>query len=143
MYLWALRLLIERVSWCIKRSGGREGKVTFAEVKGFQGGKLHDYRERLEAGNDVNIHWSIFQNHPFQIAQPKDVELLQVADTAASAIYQAVEPDNFGNTEGRYLKEMKPKIFCPDGKPITSYGLKTFPARVSKVGGPLHHLTTF
>jgi hypothetical protein len=143
MYLWALRLLIERTSWCIQRSGGREAKVTFAEVKGFQGGKLHDYRRRLEARSDVNIHWSIFKDHPFQIARPKDVELLQVADTAASAIYQAVEPDDFGNTEDRYLKEMKPKVFCPEGKPVTSYGLKTFPTKVSRPGGSLHFLTTF
>lgn len=141
MYLYVLRMLIERVSWCVERSGGREAKVTFAEVKGFQGDKLHDYRQRLEARDDVSIDWSMFQSHPFQIGRPADVELLQVADTAASAIYQAVEPDDFGNTEMRYLKEMKRKIFCPRGKVVTSYGLKTFPRKVSQPGGSLHFLT--
>lgn len=140
MYLWALRLLIERISWCVRRSRGTEAKLTFAEVKGFQGGKLHDYRKRLEARDDVEIDWPILNGHPFQIGRPTDVELLQVADTAASAIFQAVEPDPYGNTEPRYLKEMKPKIFCPDGKKLTSYGLKTFPSRVGKQGGSLHFL---
>ncbi len=140
MYLYALRLLIERVSWCIRRSGGEEAKVTFAEVKGFQAGKLHAYRQRLEARDDVNIDWPILEGHPFQIARPKDIELLQVADTAASAIYQAVEPDPYGNIEPRYLAELGPKIFRPAGKPVTSYGLKTFPSKVSNPGESLHFL---
>jgi len=142
MYLYVLRMLIERVSWCVQRSGGTAAKVTFAEVKGFQGDKLHDYRERLEARDDVTIDWSIFQGHPFQIGRPANVELLQLADTAASAIAQAVEPDDFGNTETRYLKEMRRKIFCPDGAAMTSYGLKAFPSRVAYSGGSLHFLTT-
>lgn len=140
MYLYALRMLIERVSWCVRRSKGTKAKVTFAEVKGFEGAKLHEYRERLEGRNDVNIDWPIFDGHPFQIGRPENVEMLQVADTAASAIYQAVEPDDFGNTEPRYLTELKPKIFCPQGKTMTSYGLKAFPARVAKPGGTLHFL---
>jgi hypothetical protein len=142
MYLWALRLLIERVSWCIGRSGGTAATMTFAEVKGFKGAKLHDYRKRLEARDDVSIDWSLFQGHPFRIDRPSDVELLQVADTAASAIYQAVEPDPYGNTEPRYLTELKPKIFRPANRPVTSYGLKTFPKKVSLPGGSLHFLTT-
>lgn len=140
MYLWALRLLIERVSWCVRRSGGKEAKVVFAEVKGFQGGKLHDYRKRLEGRDDVVIDWPILSGHPFQIARPADVELLQVADTAASAIYHAVEPDPYGNTEPRYLKELRPKIFRPADRLVTSYGLKTFPTKVSKPGGSLFFL---
>jgi hypothetical protein len=140
MYLWALRLLLERVSWCIRRTGGREAKATFAEVKGFEGGKLHSYREKLEAIDDVSIEWPMFEGHPFRVDRPASVEMLQLADTAASAIYQAVEPDPYGNTEPRYLKELKPKIFCPEGKPVTSYGLKTFPPKVAQPGGSLHFL---
>jgi hypothetical protein len=143
MYLWALRLLIERVSWCIRRSGGSGAKATFAEVKGFKSGKLHDYRRRLESRTDVNIDWALFKGHPFRVDRPATMEMLQVADTAASAIFQAVEPDPFGNTEPRYLKELKAKIFCPSGRLITSYGLKTFPTKVSKPGGPLEFLRGF
>ncbi len=140
MYLWALRLLLERVSWCTRGSGGTGAAVTFGEVKGFQAGKLHNYRSRLEQRSDVNIDWPLFQGHPFRIDRPSVVELLQVADIAASAIYQAVEPDDYGNTEPRYLDELRPKIYRGSPGPVTSYGLKTFPSKVSKPGGPLHFL---
>lgn len=140
MYLWALRLLLERVSWCISGAGGTEAAVTFAEVKGFQTGKLHDYRHRLEQRNDVSINWSLFLGHRFRVGRPAAVELLQVADTAASAIYRAVEPDEFNNTEPRYLAELRPKIYRGSPGPVTSYGLKAFPAKVVKPGGPLHFL---
>jgi hypothetical protein len=140
MYLWALRLLLERVSWCIRSGGGTSAAVTFAEVKGFQAEKLHDYRSRLEKKDGVTIDWPLFQDHQFRIGRPPTVELLQVADTAASAIYQAVEPDNYGNTEPRYLAELRPKIYRGSPAPVTSYGLKTFPPKVSDPGGPLHFL---
>lgn len=141
MYLYALRLLLERVSWCVRRSQGTAAKITFAEVKGFQGDKLHGYRERLEARDDVSIDWGILRGHPFRIDRPKSVEMLQLADTAASAIFQAVEPDPYDNTEPRYLKELRPKIFRPANKSVTSYGLKPFPPHVADPGGPLHFLT--
>jgi hypothetical protein len=141
MYLWALRLLVERVSWCIAAAGGSGAAVTFAEVKGFQAEKLHDYRARLEnGGSDVKINWALFKDHPFRISRPPTVELLQVADIAASAIYRAVEPDPHGNTEPRYLKELGPKIYRRSSGAITSYGLKTFPSKVSQPGEPLHFL---
>jgi hypothetical protein len=142
MYLWALRLLLERTSWCIKNSGGTEAAVTFAEVKGFQAGKLHDYRRRLENRSGVNINWDVFNGHPFKIGRPATVELLQVADTAASATYRAVEPDEYGNTETRYLTELRPKIYRGSPGAVTSYGLKTFPSKVSKPGGSLHFLNS-
>jgi hypothetical protein len=140
MYLYALRLLLERVSWCIRNNGGTSAAVTFGEVKGFKTEKLHDYRKRLEAATGVNIDWPLFQGHPFRIGRPSTVELLQVADTAASAVYQAVEPDQYGNNEPRYLEELRPKIYRGSPAPVTSYGLKTFPSKVSDPGGPLHFL---
>lgn len=140
MYLWVLRLLLERISWCVQQAGGTGAAVTFGEVKGFKAEKLHDYRSRLEKQDGVSIAWPLFQGHPFRIGRPSTVELLQVADTAASAIYHAVEPDDYGNTEPRYLVELRPKIYRRSSAPVTSYGLKTFPPKVSEPGGSLHFL---
>jgi hypothetical protein len=47
MYLWAIRLLLERVSWCIRDAGGEASIVTFAHLKRFRAAKLHDYRDAL------------------------------------------------------------------------------------------------
>jgi hypothetical protein len=65
--------------------------------------------------------------HGGRIDQPNRVEQLQLADVSASAIFQAFEPDQFGNTETRYLTELAPRLYrCPPGL-LTSYGLKMHP----------------
>src|SRR6476619_3064011 len=143
MYLWALRLLVERVSWFVDENGGTDATVKFAHVKGFKSQKLHDYRAALENTGDVEIRWPVFTGHPFRIDAPNSVELLQIADTAASALFRAIEPDAFGNMEPRYLQELSPKLDRRGAANVTSYGLKTFPTAVSRPGGPLDFLRSF
>jgi hypothetical protein len=136
MYLWAVRLVLERVSWYIREHGGGDAVVTFAHVRHFPSQKLHDYRQALER-TDTNIFWPAFAGHPFRIGSPERVELLQVADTAASALFRAVEPDEFGNVERRYLEELVPKLWRRGSRPLTSYGLKVFPTSHCAGGAPL------
>jgi len=140
MYLWAMRLLLERVSWFVDENGGTEAIVTFSHVRGFKAQKLHEYRAALEATAGVEIRWQVFNAHPFRIAAPSEVELLQIADTTASALFRAIEPDAYGNTEPRYLEELSSKIYRRGAANVTSYGLKTFPTEVSRPGGPLEFL---
>jgi hypothetical protein len=140
MYLWALRLLLERVSWFIDDCGGTDAIVTFAHLKGFRAQKLHDYRRVLESSDGGGIRWNVFDGHPFRIDSPKATQLLQVADTTASALFRAIEPDRYGNTEPRYLEELAPKLYRSGNGKLTSYGLKTFPREVSEAGGPLAFL---
>jgi uncharacterized protein DUF3800 len=141
MYLWALRLLLGRISWFVTESGGTEAIATFAHLRGFEPKKLHDYRRALEVSDGVTIRWDAFDGHPFRIESPKSTELLQVADTTASALFRAIEPDDFGNTERRYLEELAPKLYRPNGSGnITSYGLKAFPSHVCGQDGPLAFL---
>jgi hypothetical protein len=126
MYLWAVRLLLERISWYVRDHGGGAAIVTFAHVRRFQTQKLHDYRAALERGG-ANIHWPAFNGHRFKIGSPDQVEMLQIADSSASALFRAVEPDEYGNVERRYLQELAPKLYRRSGRPTTSYGLKVFP----------------
>ena len=139
MYLWALRLLLERVSWWIRDHGGTSSVVTFAHIKNFQTQKLHAYRNAL-ANSQTAIHWPSFAGHQFRFAGTNAIELLQLADTCASAIYQAVEPDAYGNFEERYLRALAPKLYRYGQSPVTSYGLKVFPVSQGNAGGPLHRL---
>jgi hypothetical protein len=145
MYLYAMRLLLERVSWCVEKAGGTEVITTFAEVKGFRSINLHTYRERLEVPQSppVTINWEFFEGHPFNIGRPAEVELLQIADTVASGTFRAVEPGGDGKPELSYLRELRPKLFRGYPGPITTYGLVTFPRRVSHPGGPLEYLRKF
>lgn len=47
MYLYAVRLLLERVSWYVDEHGGGPAIVTFAHLTRFPSVKLHNYRQAL------------------------------------------------------------------------------------------------
>lgn len=142
MYLWAIRLLLERVSWFIRESGGDTSIVTFAHLKRFKASKLHEYREALRA-TSTQVHWPSFEGHEFRLSAPGQTEILQLADSCASALFKAVEPDNFGNCEPRYLAELRPIIYRRPPGAVTSYGLKVFPVTEADSGGSLQHLRGF
>jgi hypothetical protein len=139
MYLWALRLLLERISWYIRDHGGGSSIVTFAHLKGFHTQKLHNYRAAL-AASPTNIDWPSFDGHLFRFGGMQAVELLQLADLTASALYGAVEPDQYGNREERYLHILSSKLYRYFASPVTSYGLKVFPSSQANPGGSLHWL---
>jgi hypothetical protein len=141
LYLWACRLLLERVSWYIRDNGGGTSIVTIAHLTRFKSQKLHDYRQALFHSN-TEIHWASFDGHPFRFNYPSKVEILQIADTTASAIGKAVEP-SFGIVEDRYLTELAPKLYRYGSSWITSYGLKVFPAKEGQPGGSLVRLRQF
>jgi hypothetical protein len=136
LYLWAVRLLLERVSWFIRDHGGGSSVVTFAHLTRFKAQKLHNYRQAL-FHSPTNIHWPSFDGHQFRFNHPNQVELLQVADCSASAIFKAVEADQHGITEPRYLSELGPVVYRYPNSAVTSYGLKVYPNSEGKPGGSL------
>lgn len=142
MYLWAMRLLLERISWYVRDHGGGKAIVTFAHITHFHTQKLHSYRQALENSN-THIHWPAFDGHPFKFDHPNKIDLLQFADTAASALFRAVEPDSYGNTEARYLAELRPKLYRRYNGNVTSYGLKVFPTSEAQPGGSLDWLRQY
>lgn len=142
LYLWACRLLLERISWYIRDHGGGTSIVTFSHLKRFKTHKLHEYRQAL-LNTDTKIHWPSFAGHPFRFDQPNNLDLLQVADTSASALWVAIEPDQYGVTEDRYLVELSPKIYRRPSGSVTSYGLKCFPSGEGKPGGSLAWLSRY
>jgi hypothetical protein len=98
MYLWCLRLLLERVSWLV-RDDPRDGwaQVTIAHLKRFKREGLDGYVEKLRGSQGVKIAWSVLPAGSFRISTPEKVDMLQVADIAVSASFKAVEPDNYGH----------------------------------------------
>ena len=140
MYLYAVRLLLERVSWYVDENGGGPAIVTFAHLTRFPAMKLHNYREALRH-SQTQIRWKAFHGHVFRINHPHTIELLQIADNAASALFRAVEPDDYGNIEDRYLRELAPKLYRRGAANVTSYGLKVFPTSECQAGGSLAFLS--
>lgn len=142
LYLWAVRLLLERISWFIRDNGGGTSIVTFAHLTRFKSENLHNYRQALEC-SETSIDWTSFTGHQFRINNPDKVHLLQIADCSASAFYKAVEQDQYGITETRYLEELRPSLYRHGNSPITSYGLKVFPTKMASQGQPLEFLRRY
>jgi hypothetical protein len=142
MYLYAVRLLLERVSWYVHENGGGPAIVTFAHLTRFPVAKLHSYRRALEQ-SATQIRWSAYQGHPWRVNHPNTIALLQLADATASALFKAVDPDQYGNTEDRYVRALAPKHYRRGQANITSYGLKVFPTSECKKGGSLEFLRAF
>jgi len=142
MYLWAVRLLLERISWYVDEHGGGPALVTFGHLTRFPAEKLHTYREALE-DSQTQVRWQVFAGHAFRLDHPNRRELLQVADTCASALFRAVEPDEYGNREDRYLKALSSRLYRRGTTNITSYGLKVFPTSEAEKGGSLVLLRDF
>src|SRR5207249_505892 len=121
-YMYTFRLLLERISW-FAQSKGVSMRYTLAQIGRFKLGQLRHYEARLKTIPDCSVQWGSLDPSGGGINQPTRLEYLQLSDIAASATAQAFEPDRYGNTEQRYLAELRPRLYHPSGKPITSYGL--------------------
>lgn len=124
--LYILRYLWERLSW-LARDQQRMLAYTLSHIVRFKIAKLRGYEELLRCSPNVQVAWGWLDPKGGHIDQPDRVELLQLADSAASATFAAFENDTFGNTENRYLAEMSPRLYRRPGGKLTSYGLKMHP----------------
>jgi hypothetical protein len=127
-YLYTLRLLLERLSW-LARDQSRGMYYTLAHVVRFKLERLREYEAILRAQTTCPIAWSWLDPKGGRLDQPSRCELLQLSDIAASATFQAFEPDRHGNTEPRYLEEFAARLYRRGTAPLTSYGLKMHPWR--------------
>lgn len=127
-YLYTLRFLLERMSW-LARDSGHQLTYTLAHVVRFKVERLREYEARLRSAPKCNIAWEAVDPRGGRIDQPSRVELLQLADAVASATFTAFEPDAFGNTKDRYLREFASRLWRRGNGPnaLTSYGLKLHP----------------
>lgn len=102
-YNWCLRLLLERVTeWCYRRghrdfNGDCSAEVIFSHRGGHNYPKLEEYLRKLEAQtltknlilDAKGIAPGVLSSSRFQIEESSRVAGLQLADIAASAIFNA------------------------------------------------------
>ncbi len=98
-----------------------------AHIVRFQTSKLREYENKLRGSYDCKIEWSHLDPRGGRFNQPQSLETLQLADLAASATAAAFNPDKYGNTEERYLKEFSQRLYRRAGGHLPSYGLKMHP----------------
>jgi hypothetical protein len=108
MYNYAVRRLLERLSWLIDDNDG-EAILTFAHVKHFPYDRLYNYVELLKA-QPTQIRWNAFRGK-VRIVTPDQREMLQFADIAAGCLQAAIRPDRYGNVEEAYITAVRNVIY--------------------------------
>ena len=124
LYGWVLRLLVERLSWFAKQRGAQI-VMHFAQVKGLPPTTIAAYLSTLRQ-QSTTIDWPSLVLPP-RVNTPQNQRMLQVADAASGAVHAAFEWDDYGNVEAHYLSTIRPRIWCPPGRRMQSYGLKVAP----------------
>lgn len=115
LYFYAVRYLIERISWLardrhnsVKWGGDGTVQLIFSNRQGMSYNEMRDYLRLLEvqkhSGKDIRIEFDRIPIDKMVTRTPGRYMGLQLADAAAGASFNAVERDKFGNTEPRYLK---------------------------------------
>lgn len=129
-YMFAFRLLLERMSW-LAQERDMELHYTLGHVRGFSKASLREYEAKLRAmgRNECRVRWDCISDRPSRIERPETEDLLQIADVVASSIGAAFNPDEFDNTETRYVQAYSRRFYRgrDDRGNLTSYGLKMLP----------------
>jgi hypothetical protein len=135
LYRYIVRYLLERVSWFgrdnhLSRFGG-DGtvEIVFSNRSGMSYEKIREYLKHLEAESDrfgCTINWNVIRPDQITTFVPSKRMGLQIADAVASSAYYAINPNNYGYTEPRYVQTLKPIIYRRNGVYLR-YGLKFWP----------------
>lgn len=134
LYRYACRLLLERVSWLCRDSRIRErgdgtAEIIFSNRGQMSYNDLRDYLRRLRDNPRVNIEWSAIDPDQVRAVQHSQMAGLQVADAVASSAFAAINPNQFGDTESRYLTHLLPVAYRHEHR-LLGYGLKFWPGDI-------------
>lgn len=138
LYFYAVRCLLERVSWLVRdmdgqaRNNGERAALVFADRQGMPYDRMRAYLHLLQrqqrAGRDIRIEFDRLSIAGLRTQSPNTSIGLQLADAAAGAFFNAFERDRFGNTEPRYLRTLSPLLYRHEQN-VHGYGIKILPAR--------------
>ncbi len=135
LYFYAVRYLLERVSWYCRdhRTSSDEGDGTidlvFSNRSGMSYQELREYLDRLREQSrlgDVSVDWNVIRASQVMALTSGRRMGLQIADAVAGSFFYAVERTQYGFTEDRYARIVKPVVYRYKGK-SEGYGLKIWP----------------
>jgi hypothetical protein len=122
LYFYAVRYLVERISWLArdrhnpgKWGGNGTTELLFSNRQGMSYDEMREYLRLLErqkdTGKDIRIEFDRIPIEKLKTQTPGRSMGLQLADAAAGIFFNALERDNFGNTEPRYLNIISPVLY--------------------------------
>ncbi len=135
LYFYAVRLLLERASWYCRDHrpvhdiGDGSADVVFSNRSGMSYSEMRTYLDLLREQKDtrdVRIDWSTIRTDQITAYSAGRRMGLQIADAVAGSFYYAVEPSQYGYTEDRYVKLLKPIVYHRHGRSL-GYGVKFWP----------------
>ena len=129
MYNYALRFLLERISWLVDDHSG-VAAVMLASVEGLPGSVPRGYVEKLRRmGSGTQIRWHALRPK-VEIEQASRRDGLQMADIAAGALDRAMRLTSVAphRIEPAYLNAMSDRIWTRGPGKMGSYGLKALPS---------------
>jgi hypothetical protein len=81
---------------------------------------------------DVTIDWEVIDAARIAAYSAGKRMGLQLADAVASSFFYAVEPSQYGYTEDRYARMLKPVVWHRNGRYL-GYGLKPWPREIDDI----------
>lgn len=126
LYAYAVRFLVERLSWfgwdrkqAVDLVFANRSNVSYDELKG--------YLERIQKDPSCRVKRGVIDLSRVRCQAARQVKLLQVADICNGACFNALEYDRFGYYDERYLLGLWSKIYRRKDN-LFSYGLKFLPS---------------
>jgi hypothetical protein len=146
LYRYSSRLLIERISWFCRdkhdpAKGDGTSQIYFSNRRRMSYDQLRDYWRKLKGEKEARIVWEHINPEKFAAINHDQLAGLQIADCIASAHWQGVSLDRYGNSEPRYFVEMK-KIAYSFKNSAIGYGLKFWPD-LKELRPSMEHLAPF
>jgi hypothetical protein len=135
LYFYGVRYLLERVSWYCRDhktsrdKGDGSAEIVFSNRSGMSYHELREYLRLLEAQTgffDVRIEWSVINTDQIVVFSAGRRMGLQIADAVAGSFFYAVQPSQYGYTEDRHARILKPVVYHQKGRYL-GHGLKFWP----------------
>ncbi len=92
--------------------------------------------QRLQE-RETSIDWSAIRCDQINAFTAGRRMGLQIADAVASGFFKAVEPSQYGHTEDRYARMLRPIVYNRE-RCFQGYGLKFWPREVAGTLGAQH-----
>jgi len=130
LYFYAVRYLLERISWLAREkaplsAGDGTCRLHFSHCKGLSYAEMFSYLGRLQNDN-TQIAWRYVDTAHPTIKAHVDSIWLRATDCVASGFARGLELTREGFCEDRYARLMKPRVYSHNHR-IWSYGLKITP----------------
>lgn len=129
LYNYAVRLLLERISWFCRDNpkDDYDGSASVVFDHRTHGSHLaiREYVDHLRE-LPTQISWPVLKTEQIEAHSPMDRTCLHLADVIAGGLREALEASRFGHTEHRFAKILRPVVYQRGGH-YEAYGLKFFP----------------